>query len=101
MNDELIVKILEKHIVPQLRETSYDTFKEQNIRYLKNTGLLDCYFDYTTRKDMIFTTAKGKDYIQMYKKSVKLNALRDIVIGGDTSSENYRKAVEAVSMNVN
>lgn len=96
MDDETIVDILENHIVPQRCKSSYGRHRASDIRFLKNTGLLDGYFDYDTLKDMVFTTPRGSEYIEMHRRGVVLNNLRDIVLDGDISGDTYRMAVEAV-----
>lgn len=96
MDDELIASILEDHNVPKPCGASCRRHRASDIRYLKNTGLLDGYFDYGTLEDMVFTTHRGREYIGMHRRSVLLNSLRDILMGGDTSSDRYRRAVEAV-----
>ena len=79
MRTSEIVGILKDHDVPQSRDHSYKRYSAYNIRYLKNVGLLDCYYDYGSNQDMIFTTGFGKRYIELHDGNADLDELRDIV----------------------
>ena len=94
MGTSEIVGILKDHEVPQSRDNSYKRYSTYNIRYLKNVGLLDCYYDYGSNQDMIFTTGFGKRYIELHDGNADLDELRDIVlVDRDLSSSRYVKAV--------
>lgn len=94
MRTSEIVGILKDHDVPKSRDHSYNRYSAYNIRYLKNVGLLDCYYDYGSNQDMIFTTGFGKRYIELHDGNADLDELRDIVlVDRDLSSSRYVKAV--------
>lgn len=95
MRAEDIVRILKCHIDPKSRDDSYNEFSDYDIRYLKNVKLLDCYYDYGSNQDMIFTTESGKRYIELYDDNANLDNLRDIVyVNKDLSSNTYLDAVK-------
>lgn len=96
------MRILRDHMLPKSRKDSYEDHSESFIRYLKNVGLLDCYYDYVTGKDMIFTTDLGKEYVELQSSNASLDELRDIVLSNRNFSRDkrYRDAVEkAIAIN--
>ena len=93
MSNEAVVEILKRHLEPVPREESYRESTESRIRYLKNIGLLDCFYDYSKDMDMIYTTEHGKRFIVLNDCNASLDKLRDIIEEGDLSSERYREAV--------
>lgn len=64
------------------RDDSYESFSRSRVRYLKNIGLLDCYFDYETGQDMIFLTDAGKAYLKTYRDEQRLKDLSDYMRSG-------------------
>lgn len=102
MNAKDTVRILKGHMNPRTHFESYSVYSEYAVHYLKNVGLLDCYFDYSTDSDMIFTTDMGRRYVELQDNNAQLDDLRDIVMGRDDFSKdrNYREAVrKAVAVN--
>ena len=95
MRAEDIVGILKGHIDPRSYDDSCNGFSDCDIRYLKNVGLLDCYYDYGSNREMVFTTGSGMRYIEIYDGNADLDDLRDIVyVGKDLSSNEYIDAVK-------
>ena len=96
------VRILKDHLDPRTRSESYSIYSKDAVHYLKNVGLLDCYFDYSSGSDMIFTTDMGKRYVELQDDNAQLDDLRDIVMSSKDFSKdrNYRDAVrKAVAVN--
>lgn len=78
--DIMILEGFEK--AARTRDVSYDMFSRSRIRYLKNIGLLDCYFDYDAGQDMIFLTDAGKAYLKIYRDEQRLKDLSDFMESG-------------------
>lgn len=97
MRTEEVVRILRSHIVPRPSDDSRDEFSDYSICYLKNVGLLDCYYDYKSNRDMTFTTEAGRRYVELHDGNAALDGLRDIVyVENDLSSDRYIKAIKRV-----
>ena len=97
MRTEEVVRILRSHIVPRPSDDSRDGFSYYSIRYLKNVGYLDCYYDYKNDRDMTFTTEAGRRYVELHEGNAALDDLRDIVyVEKDHSSDRYIEAVKRV-----
>ena len=98
MDEECIRAIRAHSDGPISRDESYKQYSESKIRYLKNLGLLDCYFDYSTGKDMIFTTDSGRRYLQAYDNNRTLGKLKEYIDSGrELKGEEYRKVLKAAA----
>lgn len=93
--DEAYIEVLRGHVngpVPKVE--SYSRYTELRVRYLKNIGLLDCYFDYASMSEMIYTTEMGRRYISLFEDEQKAKDLCDIIRSGDTrEGKRYEDAV--------
>lgn len=65
MIDAEDAKILEGHKAPIRYDQSSGMYSEFTIRYLRNIGMLECYYDYHKRCGMIITTKMGLDSIRV------------------------------------
>ena len=90
------IDVLKGHYTPLSRDESYLKYTEERVRFLKNVGLLDCFFDYETHVDMIFTTDKGKRRVASCERDLRLKDLRDLIVyeNGGRDKKRYRAAVK-------
>lgn len=95
MRAEDIVGILKGRIDPRSYDDSCSEYSDCDIRYPKNVGLLDCYYDYGSNREMVFTTGSGMRYIGIHDGNADLDDLRDIVdVRKDLSGNEYIDAVK-------
>lgn len=93
--EEAYIEVLKGHDKgPIPKGESYSRYTELRVRYLKNIGLLDCYFDYGTMSEMIYTTGMGRRYISLYEDELKAKDLCDIILSGaPRKGKRYEDAV--------
>lgn len=93
--EEYYIEALKGHVDgPLTRDESYGRYSPLYVRYLKNAGMLDCYFDYRTMEEMVFITDLGRKILYLHDADEKLKDLRDILMsGGPRHGKEYEDAV--------
>lgn len=91
MIDEKEARILERYKVPTRYGESSGMYPEFTIRYLRNIGMLECYYDYHERCEMIITTQMGLEYLVLYHDIQKANEMRRAVADADRYDVPRRK----------
>lgn len=100
MIDAEEAKILEGHKAPIRYDQSSGMYPEFTIRYLRNIGMLECYYDYHKRCGMIITTKMGLDYLSLFYDIQKVNEMRRISADADRSDVPRRKKARKASCSI-
>lgn len=95
MIDDKEAGVLKGLMVPLGCGESYRLYTESLVCYLERIRMLDRYYDHRRGEYMVFTTEVGRRCLDMYRMSLRVNDLRDVVImDHDLSGERFREAVE-------
>lgn len=92
--EKAYVEILKGHLEPVVREASYETYGEPNIRYMKHARMLGCYYDYVTGREFIFTTRDGRAMLEILRTNGNVMELMDYLDnGGEAWTPEYNELI--------
>lgn len=95
----LIKKIIRDHKTAKFCDDSYDRYSRSVIISLKDLGYLDCYFDFESRKDMIFATDKGLNFCDLCDAYDRFDKARSYVARfgrGECDFKSFSQQMESI-----